>query len=246
MKRTLTAAAAVLVGGAGAVGFAAAANAAEIPQLPAELPTDSNLAQTTYHVAGTLASAQQAVGDVVPVEKQLTGRSNAGGPLDGVLGGVGVLGDSNPVTGLLGGVTGGKSLDTAALPVGDVVPAVAVSPVARHGGPVNELPAGLGSVLDSTQVGAPQTKPAQLPPAPQEVNLVGETVHGVVAGSPVASTLPAARSGSAGRCDRHPPGRQGRPGHDAAVGKVAPDTTLDKVNDVASHGPLGGVNQLGG
>lgn len=244
MKRTLTAAAAVLVSGAGAVGFAATANAAEPPQPPAELPTDNNLAQTTYHVAGTLASAQQTVGDVVPVEKQLTGRSNAGGPLDNVLGGV--AGGSNPLTSLFGGVTGGKSLDTSELPVGDIVPAVTANPVARHGGPVDELPAGLGSALDSTQAGVPQTKPAQLPTEPQEVDLVGETVYGVVAGSPIAPTLPAAKSGDALGGITDPAGPLGGVTDTLPVGKVAPDTTIDKVNDAASHGPLGGVNQLGG
>lgn len=46
MKRILTAVAAVLVGGVGAVGLAATANAAETPQLPPELPMYSDSAPT--------------------------------------------------------------------------------------------------------------------------------------------------------------------------------------------------------
>ncbi|MEV0697429.1 hypothetical protein AB0I53_05860 [Saccharopolyspora sp. NPDC050389] len=234
MKRTLTAAAAVLVGGAGAVGFAATANAAETPQLPAELPTDNNLAQTAYHFAGTLHSAQQTVGDVVPAEEHLTGRSGGGDPLGGVTGALG----GSP----LGGVTGGKSLDPSsalgAVPVGDVVPALQAAPMARTGGPANDL---LPPGVDSTLQGAPQTKPAQ-----QDVDLVGEAVHGVASSTPVAgSQLPLAKSGDAIGGLTGPQGPLGGLTNGLPVGKTDPTTALDKVNDVVSHGPLGGVNQLG-
>src|SRR5262249_45541660 len=89
MKRTFTAAAAVLASSAGAVGLAATVHAVETPQLPAELPTDNNLAQTTYHFAGAVHSARLAVGDVVPLEKKVSGRNFGGDPLapvNGVLG----------------------------------------------------------------------------------------------------------------------------------------------------------------
>ncbi|WP_207954317.1 hypothetical protein [Saccharopolyspora elongata] len=235
MKRTLTAAAAVLVSGAGAVGFAATANAAETPQLPAELPTDNNLAQTAYHFGGTLHSAQQTVGDVVPVEEHLAGRS--GGDLLG----------SAPAGSLLGGVTGGKSLDPSsvlgATPVGDVVPAVQASPVARTGGPTNDL---LPTAADSALPGVPQTQPAQLPPAQQDVDMVGEAVHGVASSTPLAgSRLPLSRSGDALGGIAGPQGPLGSLTGNLPVGKTDPTTALDKVNDVVSHGPLGGVNQLG-
>ncbi|MEV0082097.1 hypothetical protein [Saccharopolyspora sp. NPDC050642] len=228
MKRTLTAAAAVLVGGAGAVGFAATANAAETPQLPAELPTDNNLAQTAYHFGGTLHSAQQTVGDVVPVEEHLAGRSG-GDPLGGV-------------TGALGGVTGGKNLDPnnvlGATPVGGVVPALQASPVARTGGPTNDL---LPIGADSALPGGAQTKPAQ-----QDVDVVGEAVHGVASSTPLAgSQLPLSRSGDALGGIAGPQGPLGGLAGNLPVGKTDPTTALDKVNDVVSHGPLGGVNQLG-
>ncbi|SDY12802.1 hypothetical protein SAMN05216215_102084 [Saccharopolyspora shandongensis] len=243
MKRTLTAAAAVLVGGAGAVGFAATANAAETPQLPAELPTDNNLAQTAYHFAGTLQSAQQTVGDVVPVEERIAGRSGGGEALGGLTGALG----STPAGSLLGGVTGGKSLDPSsalgAVPVGDVVPALSVSPVARTDGPTNDL---LPIGVDSALPGTPQTKPAQLPPAQQDVDVVGEAVHGVASSTPLAGTqLPLSRSGDALGGITGPQGPLGGLTGELPVGKTDPTTALDKINDVVSHGPLGGVNQLG-
>ncbi len=88
MKRTLTAAATLVAGGAGVVGFAGTA-AADTPQLPAELPVDNNVAQTAYHTAATMDSATKVVGDVVPAPEKLTGQSarsaDGGGPL-GLLG----------------------------------------------------------------------------------------------------------------------------------------------------------------
>ncbi|MEV4733590.1 hypothetical protein AB0J78_26405, partial [Saccharopolyspora sp. NPDC049426] len=129
MKRTFTAAAAVLVGGAGAVGFAATATAAETPQLPASLPTDNGAANTAFHAAGTLASAQKTVGDVVPLEEHLTGRS--GDPVSQVVGGTPAAGLLKPVvetvqnasTGHTHNLNPASALDEAPLPVGSTLPA---------------------------------------------------------------------------------------------------------------------------
>ncbi|MDA3624803.1 hypothetical protein [Saccharopolyspora oryzae] len=149
MKRTFAAAAAVLAGGAGVVGFAGVASAEGTPQLPAELPTDNNLAQTTFHAAGTVASAQQTVGDVVPLDEELTGRSALDDPArltNAVTGGMpitepfsflpnnGGLGDlaGKSGTGSLDAMNAGQLLPqglgglvegaTGAVPVGGVVP----------------------------------------------------------------------------------------------------------------------------
>lgn len=65
MKRTLTAAATVLVGSAGVVGMTGTANAVATPEPPANLPVDNNVAQTAYHAASGLHSATDVVGDVV-------------------------------------------------------------------------------------------------------------------------------------------------------------------------------------
>jgi hypothetical protein len=251
MKRTLTAAAAVLASGAGAIGFAAAANAAETPQLPAELPTDNNLAQTAYHFGGTLHSANQAVGDVVPLERQLAGRTTPGGdPLGDLTG----LLEGTPVTSLLGGVTGGKSLDPSldlsnvagSLPVGDVVPAARTLPAPKTGGPTDDLLSPVaGSTLNSAQPGMPQTKPAQVPE--QNTDLGGEALDGVLTGSPNGgSELPTARGGDplGGITDLEGPLSgltNGLP-----IARSAPADPLEDVNDLLSHGPLGGTHQLGG
>jgi hypothetical protein len=247
MKRTFTAAAAVLAGGAGAVGFAATANAAETTQLPAELPTDNNLAQTAYHFAGTMHSAKETVGDVVPLEQQLSGRTAPGGdPLGGVTG----LLEGTPASSLLGGVAGGKSLDpgsaVGSLPVGDVIPAGQTLPAAKTGGPTDDLlSSGAGSVLDSMQPGTPQTKPAQMPE--QDVDLVGEALSGVLAGSPVGgSELPTAKGSDPLSGITGPEGPLGGLTKGLPIAKSAPTAPLDQVNDLLSHGPLGGTNQLGG
>ncbi|GAB3554774.1 hypothetical protein J2S53_003575 [Actinopolyspora lacussalsi] len=81
MKRTLTTVTALVAGSVGAIGFAGTA-AADGPELPAELPVDNNVAQTTYHTAATLHSAQQAIGDVVPSQGTPAGR-DAAGAVDG-------------------------------------------------------------------------------------------------------------------------------------------------------------------
>ncbi|MCI2421927.1 hypothetical protein MOQ72_31280 [Saccharopolyspora sp. K220] len=267
MKRTLTAAAAVLASSAGAVGFAATANAAETPQLPAELPTDNNLAQTAYHFAGTLHSAKQTVGDVVPLEQQLAGPSNrqlplgslsgllGGTPLGGLLGGATGgqgLAPSNALGGLLGGATGGRSLDPSstlgALPIGEVIPAGQTLPAPKSGGPADDLlPPGTGSALDHATAGTPETKPAQLPPAEQNPDLVGEALSGVLAGSPVGDTeLPVGKAGDPLSGITGPEGPLGGLSGGLPIGKATPAAPLDKVNDLLSHGPLGGTNQLGG
>ncbi|MER7082911.1 hypothetical protein SAMN02982929_06854 [Saccharopolyspora kobensis] len=235
MKRTLTAAAAVLVSGAGAVGFAGAANA-ETPQLPAELPTDNNLAQTAFHAAGTLHSAQQTVGDVVPLGKQLSGRSGdqVGGLAGGALAGL-TQGD---VVGNLAGKTLGS------LPVGDVVPAGQTLPAGRSGAE-QLLPPGVAPALEQLQPSTPQTKPAPLPA--QDVNVVGETVNGVVGTTPLGRTgdLLGVAEGTTGVVSDLTGGLP----QTLPVGRATPDVlpggTGEKVNDLLAHGPLGGVNQLG-
>lgn len=84
MKRTLTAAATLVAGSAGAIGFAGTASAADSPELPAELPVDNGVANTAYHGAATLHSAQSVVGDVVPANEEITGRSGGTAlPTDG-------------------------------------------------------------------------------------------------------------------------------------------------------------------
>ncbi len=69
MKRTLTAAATVLVGSAGVVGMTGTANAVATPEPPANLPVDNNVAQTAYHAASGLHSATNVVGDVAEMGK---------------------------------------------------------------------------------------------------------------------------------------------------------------------------------
>lgn len=114
MKRTLTAAATLLAGSAGVVGFAGTAAAADTPQLPAELPVDNSVAQTAYHAAGTMHSATQVVGDVVPAPDKLTG-SSARAADGGSLGGVAEdLGLDKVLSGApLSGVTGKSGTDGA-------------------------------------------------------------------------------------------------------------------------------------
>ncbi|SFS57218.1 hypothetical protein [Saccharopolyspora flava] len=159
MKRTFTAAAAVLVGGAGAVGFAATATAAETPQLPASLPTDNGVANTVFHAAGTLASAQKTVGDVVPLDQQLTGRS--GDPVSQVVGGTPAAGLIKPVvdavqdasTGHTHNLDPASALDELPLPAGSTLPAGKSGlPGLDALGPVSDVAGGL-PVADSLPVG---------------------------------------------------------------------------------------------
>ncbi|GAA4611799.1 hypothetical protein [Saccharopolyspora hordei] len=211
MKRTLTAAAAVLVGGAGAAGFAATANAAETPQLPTDVPADSALAQAAYHAAGALESAKRTVGDVVPLEEHLTGRS--GDRVSGL------------ATDALDTV-GGTHVDTTGVvrevaPVGQVLPAA--------GDAAEELvPTGVAPVLDDLQP-QPTTLPAH------DVDLVGETVNGVVDSTTLGRTDgPLGISG--GSTDVAGGLTQGLPVGEAAT----PTDVLDTANDLLTHSPLGG------
>ncbi|MGW1678444.1 hypothetical protein [Saccharopolyspora sp. NPDC002376] len=260
MKRTLTAAAAVLVGGAGAVGFAGAANAEPVPmpapapapgQLPAELPTDNNLAQTAFHAAGTLHSAQQTIGDVVPLDRQLAGRS--GDPLgdlaSGLLGGLpakDLLGGLTGVAGKAGGqtnaVTGLPEQLLGTLPVGDVVPVAHTMPVGRSG-VTDMLPPGVAPSVDYLK---PTTKPAQLPQQlPQDVDLVGETVNGVVNSTPLGRVGDPAEVLGGG--SDVVGGLAGNLTQSLPVGRAAAgDLPLEPVTDLIQHGPLGGNQQLGG
>jgi hypothetical protein len=264
MKRTFTAAAAVLVGGAGAVGFAATATAAETPQLPASLPTDNGVANTAFHAAGTLASAQKTVGDVVPLEEHLTGRS--GDPVSQVVGGTPAAGLLKPVvetvqnasTGHTHNLNPASALDEAPLPVGSTLPAGKSGlPGLDALGPVSDVLGGL-PVADALPVGksgatdalpttltgtlhqvtqAPQTKPGQLP-----TNVVGDTVSNVtqsnteLGGAPLPTGKSDPISGLAG-------GLPVVSDVQGLTGKTG--SPLDKVNDVVSHGPLGSATQLG-
>ncbi|WP_406693011.1 hypothetical protein REH65_15945 [Saccharopolyspora sp. ID03-671] len=159
MKRTFTAAAAVLVGGAGAVSFAATATAAESPQLPASLPTDNGVANTAFHAAGTLASAQKTVGDVVPLDQQLTGRS--GDPVSQVVSGTPAGTLLKPVvdavqdasTGHTHSLDPASALDEVPLPTGSTLPAGKSGlPGLDALGPVTDVTGGL-PVADSLPVG---------------------------------------------------------------------------------------------
>ncbi|TDD06222.1 hypothetical protein E1181_13265 [Saccharopolyspora terrae] len=192
MKRTFTAAAAVLVGGAGAVGFAATATAAETPQLPASLPTDNGVANTAFHAAGTLASAQKTVGDVVPLEEHLTGRS--GDPVSQVVGGTPAAGLLKPVvetvqnasTGHTHNLNPASALDEAPLPVGSTLPAGKSGlPGLDALGPVSDVLGGL-PVADALPVGK-----SGLP----GLDALGP-VSDVLGGLPVADALPVGKSGA--------------------------------------------------
>lgn len=158
MKRTLSAAASVVVGGAGAVAFPAAATAVPADASADQLPME-HVADTAMHTTGVVHSAQEAVGDVVPAPEQSPQESlaqsatesqqpseRAGGnsaedplaPVTDELGGNPLedltqgLGDSS---GPLGDVTGGKSLPTGEntehAPVGEM--SDAVGEVVPHG-----------------------------------------------------------------------------------------------------------------
>ena len=156
MKRTLTAAAALVASSAGAVGFAGTATAAETTGLPADLPVDNGVGNTAVHLAGATQSATKTVGDVVPsdaVSAQPMGRTGISplgdaGPVGGVLGGGdpvgGVLGGGNPVSGLTGG--GDPVGGLAGGPVGGVV---------GGGGPVGGVLGGGSPVSGLTGGGDP-------------------------------------------------------------------------------------------
>ncbi len=148
MKRTLTAAAAVVAGSAGVVGFAGTAAAVAGPEFPAQLPVDNNVAKTAFHATGTVHSATKTVGDVVPMEQQQAGRSGgttAMGPLN--------LTEGNPVGKALGGLAGDKSLAPTDLvkstPIGDALPVGETLPAERAG---NDQVGNLaGGVLDRAE-----------------------------------------------------------------------------------------------
>lgn len=104
MKRSLTAAAAAVLTGAGVVASAGAAVAA--PEYPAELPVDNGLAQTVFHGAGTLHGVQRTVGDVVSAPAALAEQTGqqAAQQRDGVQPGD-VKPGANPVGEALNGIT---------------------------------------------------------------------------------------------------------------------------------------------
>lgn len=84
MKRTLTAAAALMVSSAGAVALAGTAAAAS-PELPADVPSANGAVESITH--SDLNKVQKTVGNVVPVAQQKA----AADPVGGLLGGNGPL-----------------------------------------------------------------------------------------------------------------------------------------------------------
>ncbi|RRO17245.1 hypothetical protein EIL87_10580 [Saccharopolyspora rhizosphaerae] len=254
MKRTFTAAAAVLAGGAGAVGFATTATAAESPQLPASLPTDNGVANTVFHAAGTVASAQKTVGDVVPLEQQLTGRS--GDPVSQVVSGTPVAGVAQPVvdavqnasTGHTHSLDPASALDEAPLPVGSTLPAEKSGlPGLDALGPVADVASGL-PVLGSLPAGK-----SGLP----GLDALGP-VADVASGLPVLGSLPAGKSGLPGLdalgpvadvasglpvLGSLPAGKSGLPGLDA-LGPVTDVTGGLPVADSLPVGKTGATDAL--
>ncbi|MHA6798065.1 hypothetical protein [Bounagaea algeriensis] len=80
MKRTLSAATSVVVGGAGAVAFPAAAFAAPADQSAEEVAAQ-NATEAAMHTAGAAHTATQTVGDVVSAPEELAGGAKAQDPL---------------------------------------------------------------------------------------------------------------------------------------------------------------------
>lgn len=262
MKRTLTTAAAMLVGGAGAAGFAAPAGAAGAPELPAELPTNDNSAQTAYHAAATLESAKRSVGDVVPLDEQLTGRSGQDplAPVTDLVGGT-------PVGQLAGGAKSAQPMD-ALEPVGEALQGATEQSGARSGGSTGDaLAGGLSGALDGTEIqGAQASTPKPQPANPQsngQAQIGGQDLSGAAQGAvgdlvaPVAEQAPAPEqpAGDAGARTQTP--LRDMPTADEAADKLAGELPIgqatpaasglaDQVGGVVQHGPLGGETQLGG
>ena len=142
MKRSLTAAAAVLAG-AGAVGFAGAAHAA--PQFPADIPVDNGLAQTAFHGAGTLHGVQQTVGEVVRAPESLAAQAQTAGRSDG-----GPVGDA--LQDLTEAHTHPVNTQGASIPLGGVVPLGQARSGATPADGLAQSPAvrDIGDVIDST------------------------------------------------------------------------------------------------
>lgn len=271
MKRTLTTAAAMLVGGAGAAGFAAPAGAAGAPELPAELPTDNNSAQTAYHAAATLESAKRSVGDVVPLDEQLTGRSDAQDPLAPITD----LVAGTPVGQLAGGAKSEQPLDQLTAPVGEALQGAAEQSGARSGDSTGDaLAGGLSGALDGTEIQGAQTstpKPAN-PQSGGQAQIGGQDLSGSVEGAvgdlvaPVAEQVPAPeqtqgmpgaeqRTGDAGARTETPLRDMPEPaeavdqlGDDLQLGRATPAASglAEEVGGVVQHGPLGGETQFGG
>ncbi|GAB3296639.1 hypothetical protein [Parasphingorhabdus pacifica] len=217
MKRTLTAAA-VLASSAGALGFAGTATAAEAPEFPAELPVDNSLANTAFHLAGTAHSATRVVGDVVPVEEKLTGRA----------------GGENPVSTLSTLVTETSPADVfewfSAAPESATVeeapdgkPGSSATTEGRAGGalPVDgsTLPVGgVSGLVDNVSNATPDLVGETLPTGPMAGRT--EARADLTEGTPLAGVLPPVTA--------------------------EPHTLLEPVGKLVSHGPVGGVTNLGG
>lgn len=258
MKRTFTTAAAVLAaGGVGAVGMATPALAAGEPELPASLPTDNGVANTAFHAAGTLASAQKTVGDVVPLDQQLSGRS--ADPVTDALGSTPAAGALKPVVETIGQATSGQTLPASKSGAGDVtapvtntvgqLPVAGDLPVGKTGAVDGVLPTSLvGSLENLEPVATPQSKPGQGP----STNVVGDAVGGVVENA--GTNVPLGRTGGdpvSGLLGGGSP-LGGLPVGGDALGSVTGNlpvgksgSPVDQVTGMVSHGPLGGATQLG-
>lgn len=186
MKRTLTAAATVVVSSAGVVGLAGTANAAESTPPSAGLPVDGTLAHATSHLTGALESATGVVGDVVPMEGSATGRPAAPGPrapeqkvelagtVNNLLGELGLAGQE-PLGNLLPTEPRADEALASAQPVGDVVKAV---PAAQDLAP-DQLDGMLAEQSDAEQ----RTKPATQQAAPEQ--LINGVVQSLLSGGPL-------------------------------------------------------------
>lgn len=130
MKRTLTAATAVVVSSAGAIGFAGTAAAVDTPDSPANLPVENPVAQTATQ---GVAAVHSVVGDVVPAEQAApkaappVEKNPVNATVSHLLGGDGPSGIPGALpqgqTTVGQGDPSSSGNTVAGLPVGDVVPA---------------------------------------------------------------------------------------------------------------------------
>lgn len=231
MKRTLTAAA-VLVSSAGALGFAGTATAAESPEFPADLPVDSNVAEAAFDLAGTTHSATRVVGDVVPVEQRSTGRDLTD-RADGSdpIGSITDMATQSSLDDVVGWF-GGSGSSTATKPAQNGAPGSSSTIV--DGLSRDLLPLDGTAVTDGAVPGVMGTASGAVP------QLVGETLPTQPA---PARSLPKSSVKAA-------------PQQDLIGGTVLKGvlpsgagqsgSLVDEVGKVVSHGPLGGVSNLGG
>jgi hypothetical protein len=191
MKRTLTAAAAVVASSAGAVGLAGTAAAVEAPRFPADVPVDGYATQMSIRQAQNHSTVPEGM---VPADQQFAGKEikpTGGGPLGGLLGGIqplagGPLGGS-PLGGTpLGGSPAGGS------PLGGMASGTTTSgSTTGENGPIT----GGGKSLSPTDV--LQSLPVgQVVPAGQQLPTkarAGDPISSLIAGSPLGGLLGGAK-----------------------------------------------------